>query len=170
MELPIPTKLDEKLVKALDRLVSEGFYVSRSEAIREGVRKLVAEQYISMQGFLRIIADVVSETITSQLSDVITDVVLFGSAARGDATLESDIDLLTLIKNEEDSPKVRRKLHEIAYPISLAANTSITFIVMSRGQFAKWVRNKYSFAGEVTRQGIQLYGDLLNVVRNRKSP
>jgi len=170
VDLAIPTKLDEKLVKALDRLVSEGFYVSRSEAIREGVRKLVAEQYISMQDFLRIIAHVVSETITSQLSHVITDLVLFGSAARGEATLESDIDMLTLIKKEEDSPKIRRKLHEIAYPISLAANTPITFIVMSRGEFVKWVRNKYSFAEEVIKQGIQLHGDALNVVRNRKPP
>lgn len=37
----IPTKLEEPLVRALDRLVADGLYQSKSEAIRDGVRRLV---------------------------------------------------------------------------------------------------------------------------------
>jgi len=169
MDLAIPTKLDEKLVKALDRLVSEGFFVSRSEAIREGVRRLVAEQYISMQGFLRTIAEILSETIASQFGDVVTDIILFGSVSRGAASLESDIDLLVLIRDGEDSSGIGRKLHEKVYYISLIASIPVTFIVMSKGQFVKWVRKKFSFAEEVIKEGIQLHGGMLNIVRNRKS-
>jgi len=134
MGLAVPTKLEEKLVEALDRLVSEGFYVSRSEAIREAVRKLVAEQYISLHRFLRVIAEVTSETLALHLGDTVTDVILFGSVARGDVTFDSDIDLLVLIKHE-NAFMVRRKLHEIIYPISLASSTPVTSIVINREEF-----------------------------------
>ena len=166
MDLAVPTKLDEKLVKTLDRLVSEGFYVSRSEAIREAVRKLTAEQYISLQNFLCTIAEIASEILTFHLGDFVTDVVLFGSVARGNVTLDSDIDLLVLVRHEKDLSKVRRKLHKETYPISLASNTPITLIVMSREQFSTLARNRYSFINEILKEGLQLYGDVLNLVRN----
>jgi len=166
MDLAVPTKLDEKLVEALDRLVAEGFYMSRSEAIREAVRKLTAEQYISIQNFLRTIAEIASETLTSQLGDGVTDVILFGSVARGNVTLDSDIDLLVLIKYEKDSSRIRRKLHKMVYPISLASNTPITFIVTSREEFTAWIKIKYSFAQEIVKEGLQLHGDILDLVRS----
>jgi len=166
VDLAIPTKLDEKLVEALDRLVSEGFYVSRSEAIREAVRKLTAEQYISLQNFLHIIAETASEILTSSLHDVITDVILFGSVARDNVAPDSDIDLLILIKHEKDAPKIRRRLHEVVYPISLASNTPITLVVTSREKFITWVKSKYSFAQEIVKEGHQLHGDILKLVRS----
>jgi len=165
MGLAVPTKLDEKLVEVLDRLVAEGFYVSRSEAIREAVRKLVAGHYISLQNFLRVIAEIASETLKSNLGNAVTDVVLFGSAARGDVTLDSDIDLLVLIEHE-DGFRVRRKLHEIIYPISLASNTPITSIVMTRKEFIAWIKSELSFAQEIVKEGLQLHGDVLSLVRS----
>lgn len=165
MSLAIPTKLDDKLVRELDRLVSEGFYISRSEAIREAIRRLVAQHYISMQSFLRVIAEIASEVLKSNLADVVTDVVLFGSAARGDATIESDIDLLILIEHK-NAFRVRRRAHEIIYPISLVSATPITLIVMNRKEFVKWTKGKLSFAQEIREEGIQLYGDVLNLVGN----
>jgi len=166
MELAVPTKLDKKLVEALDRLVTEGFYVSRSEAIREAVRKLTAEQYISIKSFLQVIAEITSETLTSHLGDAATDVILFGSAARGNVTLDSDIDLLVLIKHDKNLSTIRRKLHEKIYPISLASNTPITLIVITREQFIKWTKNKLSFAQEIMEEGIQMHGDILDLVRS----
>jgi len=163
MDLAVPTKLDEKLVRELDRLVSEGFYVSRSEAIREAIRRLVAERYMSSQSFLRVIAEIASETLKSNLAGVVTDIVLFGSVARGDVTLESDIDLLVLVEHE-DAFTVRRKAHEIIYPISLASSTPITLIVVNREEFVEWMKGGLSFAREVVDEGVQLYGDVLSLV------
>ena len=140
MGLAVPTKIDEKLVRELDRLVLEGLYVSRSEAIREAIRRLVAEHHMSLQGFLRVIAEIASETLKSNLVGVVTDVVLFGSVARGDVTLDSDIDLLVLVE-EKDAFRVRRRVHEIVYPVSLASATPITLMVMNRGEFVEWMRD-----------------------------
>lgn len=36
----VPTKMTKKLLEELDRLVEEGWYASRSEAIRDAVREL----------------------------------------------------------------------------------------------------------------------------------
>jgi len=166
MDLAVPTKLDVKLVEALDRLVSEGFYVSRSEAIREAVRKLTAEQYMSLQNFLSVMARVASEVLASFFGDTVTDIVLFGSVCRGDVTLDSDIDLLVLLKNWKDSSRIRRALHERIYPISLAANTPITLVVIAREEFNAWIKSKFSFAQEIIKEGLQLHGDILNLVRS----
>jgi predicted nucleotidyltransferase len=165
MGLAVPTKLERGLVEALDRLVSEGFYGSRSEAIREAVRRLAAEQDISLQRFLRVVAEVASEILTFNLGEVVTDVILFGSLARGSVTLDSDIDLLVLIKYE-DAFMVRRKLHEIIYPISLASSIPITLIVLNREEFMKWMKDGLSFAREIEKEGVQLYGDVLSLVRS----
>jgi len=164
MSLAIPTKLDQKLVEILDRLVSEGLYASRSEAIRDAVRKLVANQYVSLNRYLQTIAQITTETITSQLDNAITDIILFGSAARGEVTPDSDIDLLILTKNQTPH-KIRKTLHEIIYPITLASSTPITTIVLSRQEFTTWTKNKLSFTEEIINEGIQLYGDILAHVR-----
>ncbi len=37
----VPIKMTKKLLEELDKLVGEGWYVSRSEAIRDAVRKLI---------------------------------------------------------------------------------------------------------------------------------
>ncbi|KXA95093.1 hypothetical protein AKJ36_01540 [candidate division MSBL1 archaeon SCGC-AAA259I07] len=36
----VPTKMTKRLLEELDRLVEEGWYASRSEAIRDAVREL----------------------------------------------------------------------------------------------------------------------------------
>ncbi len=37
----VPAKMTKKLLEELDKLVEEGWYASRSEAIRDAVRELV---------------------------------------------------------------------------------------------------------------------------------
>jgi len=164
MSLAIPTKLDQKLVEILDRLVAEGLYVSRSEAIRDAVRKLAANQYVSLNRYLQTIATITSETIIYQLGNAITDIILFGSAARSEVTPDSDIDLLILTKQEK-THDIRKRVHEIIYPISLAASTPITTIVITQKEFTTWTKNKLSFTEEILKEGIQLHGDILTHVR-----
>ena len=166
MGLAVPTKLDVKLVEALDRLVSEGFYVSRSEAIREAVRKLTAEQYVSLRNFLSVVAKIASEVVVLFFGDCVTDVVVFGSVSRGDVTIDSDIDLLVLLQNRKDYSKFRRALHERVYPISLASNTPITLVVMAREEFIFWAKSEFSFAREIVNEGLQLHGDVLSLVKS----
>ncbi len=52
--------------------------------------------------------------------------VLFGSVARGDATTESDIDLLVLLNKPFDYFQELRKIVDLLYPLQLESNKLIS--------------------------------------------
>ncbi len=164
MALAIPTKLDPQLVANLDELVAGGLYISRSEAIREGVRKLIGERYLSVNAFRRVIAGISAAVLAERLGSRLTDIILFGSTARGAYTVESDVDLLLLLRRSP-KPEVRRYVHEVVYPVSLFSGQSITLIILSRRAFLSWMKMHSRFAFEVVRDGVQLHGRFLEDVR-----
>ncbi|MBS7627153.1 nucleotidyltransferase domain-containing protein [Candidatus Bathyarchaeota archaeon] len=167
MALPIPTKLEEPLVKALDRLVEDGLYQSRSEAIRDSVRRLVERIYISRTRFLRIIAEIAAETIPIKYKNTVTDIIVYGSVASGQVSEDSDIDILVLVstKGHESISQVEVGVHEVTYPISLASGTAITPIVLERERFLELYRKGEHFIGEIVKKGILLHGEILNELR-----
>ena len=164
MSIAIPTKLDKRLVRQLDRLVQSGLYNSRSEAIRDGIRKVVAESYLSLQKFHGVLAEMASETIVRRFGDLVTDVILYGSVARGESDPDSDIDLLVLTERNA-SLKVDREIIGTLEPISLASDVVIMPLVMTREMFSRLLEFGYTFAREVVEHGIQLHGALMDEVR-----
>lgn len=62
--------------------------------------------------------------------DRIEEVILFGSTARGEATVASDVDLL-VITSEEDY-HLRRNLIGLAYDILLETGVNLSVKVLSR--------------------------------------
>ncbi|MEM3381681.1 MAG: HEPN domain-containing protein [Candidatus Bathyarchaeia archaeon] len=170
MVLPIPTKLEEPLIKALDRLVEDGLYQSRSEAIRDSVRRLVERSYISMARFLRIIAEIAAQTILIKYKDIATDIIVYGSVASGQTSEDSDVDILVLIFTEvhRSISQVEIGVHEVTYPIALASGTVITSIVLDRGRFIELYRKGEHFMSEVAKKGTSLHEEILNELRDRK--
>ncbi len=164
MASPIPTKLDPKLVAHLDELVAEGLYISRSEAIREGVRRLVAESYLSANGFRQVVAEISANLLVERLRGKLTDIILFGSTARGTSTPESDVDLLLLFRGNP-TPQTRHSAHEAVYPVSLYSGQAISLIVLSRQAFTRLLEMQSRFALEVVKYGKQLHGRFLQDVR-----
>jgi len=71
--------------------------------------------------------------IREHFSDRILGVMLFGSKARGDADVESDLDLLVLVDIE--SPEVRSELWQMASDISLDYNLVLSPRVFGQ---ARW--------------------------------
>ncbi len=166
MALAIPTKLDRQLVAHIDELVAEGLYLSRSEAIREGVRRLVGERYLSINDFKRTLARISAALLVEGLGSELTDIILFGSTARGASAIESDVDLLLLLRRAP-RPEVRRYVHEVVYPVSLFSDQSITLILLVRQAFVSWFKTQSRFAIEVVRDGVQLHGRFLEDARRK---
>lgn len=164
MNIAIPTKLDKKLLRQLDRLVQSGLYNSRSEAIRDGIRKVVAESYLSLQKFHGVLAEMASETIMERFGDSVTDVILYGSVAKGKSNPDSDIDLLVLTE-KNGLRKVEKEIISALESISLASDVIIMPLVMTRKMFSELLRSGYTFAKEVVEHGIQLHGCLMDEVR-----
>jgi Arc/MetJ-type ribon-helix-helix transcriptional regulator len=172
MALPIPTKLEEPLVSALDSLVADGFYQSRSEAIRDAVRRLLEKNYLSRIRFLRIMAEISAQAIISKYSDLVTDIILYGSVAGGQVSENSDIDILVLVstKVHESVSQAEIRVHETTYPIALACGAVITSIVLERRAFLDLCRRGQYYAREIVRAGISLHGLTLNELRKQRVP
>ncbi len=86
-----------------------------------------------------------------QYKDKIDSILLFGSVARGEAREDSDVDILVVgeVNLEE--------LVDISFPILLEHGEVISAKNMDREHFDFLVREGYSFARNVLKEGMVLY-------------
>jgi len=166
MSVVVPARLDEKLLRKLDELVDRGLYVSRSDAVRDAVRRIVIqamEKEINYPTIHRLVADVASQLIVANMKTV-TDVILYGSVARGESNGGSDIDLLVLV-SDEDEWKSESKLYDLLYPVMLSSEQVLTVFVLKRRTYRKLFLGGSSFARSIANEGLQLHGSILDEVR-----
>ena len=83
--------------------------------------------------------------------------VLFGSVARGTADLNSDIDILILLR-EEDA-KMEEEMSQIAERISSKESVRIMPDIMEEERFELMEKHEESFAENIEKEGIKLYED-----------
>jgi predicted nucleotidyltransferase len=171
MGLAIPTKLEAPLVRALDSLVADGLYQSRSEAIRDAIRRLVERNYISRVGFLTVIARVSAQLVLDEYGDAVTDIILYGSVATGRVSYDSDIDILVLVSDRmsRNLSQVEIRIHEIVYAVALSSASVITPIVLDKRKFLDLTREGQHFAKEIVKYGIEIKGTTLNELRKPRS-
>lgn len=81
--------------------------------------------------------------------------VLYGSVARGGATLESDIDVLVLVKKSTKALKAR--ITKIAGDVSHHTGRSVVPTVLLDAEFDEMVKTKHEFAVAVKKEGIVLF-------------
>lgn len=80
-------------------------------------------------------------------------VILYGSRARGDATDESDYDLLVLTDDEEHvEERIRSKL----YPLELETGAVLSLVVLEKKQWYSPLYQAMPFSQNIMRDGIWL--------------
>lgn len=82
------------------------------------------------------------------------DVVVFGSRARGDATPESDLDLLVVA--EMPTKEMRDLVGECAYQVGLESDLFVQAIIKRRSDIEEGVERVSAFIRNVRREGIAL--------------
>ena len=70
-------------------------------------------------------------------NDRLVEIRLFGSQARGDATKESDIDLLVVLKGKVNTLKEQNYFLEFRYDLELEFQTLIQVLFISEQEFEK---------------------------------
>lgn len=103
---------------------------------------------------------VIVSAMISWNENSVTDTILFGSVARREATVESDIDLLILVENAE-SWVVRQRLYGLIYTVIPTLEVDVSLIVINRKRFICMVEEGDPFALLVIREGVQLHGGFL---------
>ena len=80
-------------------------------------------------------------------------IVLYGSAATGAATEDSDIDVLIIT----DDDSIREEIYDIAYDVNLQFDVLLSLFFISRKDFSRLVEIGSPFAEEVIHKGVVLY-------------
>ena len=169
MSAILPSRMDKNLIKEIDRLVKRGLYVSRSDAVRDAVRRLVSIQgKPDLRDLYLILSKAATGLIVHHLKEKVTDVILYGSVAAGVASYESDIDLLILIE-EGDCFGVTSSIVSLIYPMELETNVVFSINVYRRRDFVLAVKEEFSFERTIAQKGVQLYGGVLDEVGSKKA-
>lgn len=89
-----------------------------------------------------------------EVREHLRQMILFGSRARGDATEDSDLDLVALV--DEKTPELERALDDIAYNVMWDNDfhTVISLKVFSEARFRSALEQGFSFYRNVMREGI----------------
>lgn len=162
MSAVISVRVPREVAEKIKKMVESDVYPNRSTLIREALRRLTVSEGINAQkkALGKATATIASAMITWNEKSV-TDVILFGSVARGKATAESDVDLLILVETA-DAWRIRQRLYDLIYPIIPALGINISLIVINRKRFIHMLEESDSFSLSVMSEGIQLHGGLLD--------
>ena len=74
----------------------------------------------------------VKKHLIERYGDKIREIILYGSYARGEATKDSDIDLLVLIDDSINPSDVRRSLSDLLFDILLEKENSFQLLFFLR--------------------------------------
>ena len=88
----------------------------------------------------------------------VRQLILFGSAARGEDQPESDVDVLVLL--DEKSQETEEALREAAYQAMWACDFQrlLSLKILSLAEYEDRLAKGYSFCRNVEREGVPLWG------------
>lgn len=101
----------------------------------------------------RAAAAAATERIQDRLGDVVEALMLFGSVARGDATPDSDVDLLVVVDETADFAAVDDQLLEIAYDVSLEHDCRVEVHSLEADEFTARKERGEPFVSTVVAEG-----------------
>ena len=92
-----------------------------------------------------------------KLDGSLEKIILFGSCARGDASVDSDIDFIALIRDESANFKeIREILVDIAFDLSLENNVDVSILPQDFDEYQKWLPY-IPFYQNIGKEGIVVY-------------
>lgn len=90
----------------------------------------------------------------TELHSRIRSIVLFGSKARSDDTVDSDIDILIIV--DADDRELARKIRRMAARVSLEHNVLFNTHIISQEQWSEMEQRRTMYWQNVQREGIEL--------------
>lgn len=92
--------------------------------------------------------------LKEQFGKEVVKIILFGSRARGEGHVESDLDVAVLL--EEENSRIRKEIYDLASDIFLEHDINISPFVMSKEKF-EWLKAiERGIALEIEKEGIVL--------------
>lgn len=83
--------------------------------------------------------------------------ILFGSYARKEQMVDSDINIFVIVEDRPDSLKKKdNALYDASYELTLSSGVTVHPMAVSKTQFDKW-KDVYPLYREIQKDGVVLY-------------
>ena len=96
-----------------------------------------------------------NQRLLSELGKQLRQVILFGSKARGDSALDSDIDVLILA--DEEGRQMRKTISKISSQIGLDYDVCLGALLIANKRWQQMSSERFSLCRNVERDGILLF-------------
>lgn len=98
-----------------------------------------------------------TEALSQLLGPKLQRIVLYGSRARGDFTLDSDVDILIMTNiSQKETQKYRKRISKIFTSLSLEHDIILSFALVDEASYNFWLQ-AIPFYQNVEKEGIILY-------------
>ncbi len=105
----------------------------------------------------RITVEIV-ESVLGLLEDEVYEIVLFGSYARGDFRVDSDMDIMVLVNcTKEKAINYRKQISRLASRLGLENDIEISLLIRDRETFER-DKEVLPFYKNIKEEGVKLYG------------
>lgn len=95
------------------------------------------------------------QQILNELGGQVSQIILFGSKARGDSNVDSDIDVLILAS--EENRRLQEQINVIASRASLSCDLLFNPLLIAEARWMQMSRERFSICRNVERDGILLF-------------
>ena len=113
----------------------------KMDSMKLAIQRIPENKRRALESFVKVLKE--------EYGDKIHKIILFGSAARGEAEEESDIDVLVVADGV-----TQKEISKIAFQILLKYGEVISSIVEDKLQFEKY--KDYSFHRNILREGVEI--------------
>lgn len=100
----------------------------------------------------------VNDELLQLFGNKIERIILYGSYARGDFTLESDVDIMILLNcDQKEIAEKRKEISRVASRIGLRYDVMISLLARNRREFENNMEYQ-PFYQNIEREGVKVYG------------
>jgi len=92
--------------------------------------------------------------VENELGDRLVRIVLFGSKARGDFDIESDIDIAMIVRDL--SREIKHQILDSVAEIEMKYFTPLSVHILSESEFERLKKRERRFALDIEREGVPL--------------
>ena len=99
------------------------------------------------------LAKEIKQHLNKSLNNIVSDVVIFGSRIKGNATENSDYDVLIVLNTNYDR-KIQKSINDLCYDLDLKYNIFLDTQIISEFELNNSIRGKHPVFRNALKEGL----------------